>query len=256
MLRRKFLAGAGATLLMDRLIAAPKGAILELRHYSMRNNADQQMQRTTEFIEKHAIPASKRAGLGPTAVFGNLIAPSGPFVLMINTYRSLGAMEEAGEKLAEDKEFARALEGLYAMPGLPYQRVDTTLLRCPDWMPTLEVPPARKTPRVFELRTYESNTPATLRKKVKMFGDGEMGIFRRLGMAPVFFGTAVAGGNQPHLSYMLGYDSLAERERLWQAFLADPEWAKMRVTPGLSDAEVVSNISSVLLRPLPFSAVK
>lgn len=256
MLRRSFLAGAGASFLMENLLAAPKGAILELRHYSMRNSSDQQMQRTTEFIEKHAIPASKRAGLGPTAVFANLIAPSGPFVLMINSYPSLAAMEALSDKVAQDKEFQKALDTLYAMPGLPYQRVDTTLLRCADFMPVMETPAPAKAPRVFELRTYESNTPATLKRKVKMFADGELAIFRRLGMVPVFFGTPVAGANQPHLSYMLGYESLAQREKLWQAFLADPEWIKMRSTPGLSDAEIVSNISATLLRPLPFSAVK
>ena len=243
---------------MDQLHAAPKGAILELRHYWLRNNADQQMQRTSEFIEKHAIPASKRQGMGPTAVFANSLAPGGPFLLMINSYPSLAAMESATEKLQGDKEFGAALDAFYAKPGLPYQRVDTTLLRCPDWMPALEVPTARpnRPARIYELRTYESNTPATLRRKVKMFGDGEMAIFRRLGMAPVFFGTALAGANQPHLTYMLGYDDLAAREKLWRDFLADPEWLKMRSTPGLSDAEIVSNISASFLRPLPFSAVK
>lgn len=256
MLRRSFLAGAAASLLMENLAAAPKGAILELRHYSLRNNANQQMQRVTDFIEKHAIPASRRAGLGPTAVFANLLAPSGPFVLMINSYPSLAAMEELSGKVSQDKEFQKALDAFYAMPGLPYQRIDTVLLRCPDWMPALQTPAPAKAPRVFELRTYESDTPATLRRKVQMFGDGEMAIFRRLGMVPVFFGTPVAGANQPHLSYMLGYESLAQREKLWQAFLADPEWLKMRAKPGLSDAEIVSNISASFLRPLPFSAVK
>lgn len=183
MYRRTFLAGAGAAFLMENLHAAPKGAILELRHYHLRNSADQQVQRVSSFIEKHAIPASKRAGLGPTAVFSNLIAPSGPFLLMINSYPSLAAMESALEKLQTDKEFGQALEALYAQPGLVYQRVDTTLLRCPDWMPAMEVPPvvADKPARVYALRTYESNNPATLRRKVKMFADGEMAIFRRLG---------------------------------------------------------------------------
>jgi hypothetical protein len=243
---------------MEQLQGAPKGAILELRHYHLRNNADQQLQRTSEFIEKHAVPAAKRNGMGPSAVFANSLAPGGPFILLINSYPSLAAMEATIEKLQADKEFVAGLEALYARPGLPYQRIDTTLLRCPDWMPVLEVPPARadKPPRIYELRTYESNTPATLRRKVKMFGDGEMAIFRRLGMVPVFFGTAVAGSNQPHLTYMLGYDDLAQREKLWREFLADPEWIKMRATTGLADAEIVSNISATFLRPLASSAVK
>lgn len=257
--RRHFLGGAAAAGFAPMLTAAPKGSIFELRHYVLRNNADQQMQRTSEFIEKHAIPASRRAGLGPTGVFANLIAPGGPFLLMVNSYPSLAAMESAAEKLAGDKEFSQALEAFYAKPGLGYVRVHTTLLRGIDSMPAVEPPPVEpgRPPRVFELRVYESDNPATLRRKVRMFEDGgELAIFRRVGVRPVFFGTAIAGANIPNLTYMLAYDDLAAREKNWRAFLNDPEWLKLRAKPGLSDAEIVSNIGNTILRPLPFSDVR
>jgi hypothetical protein len=85
---------------------------------------------------------------------------------------------------------------------------------------------------------------------------GEIAIFRRTGLTPVFFGTTIAGENMPNLTYMLAYDDLAAREKNWRTFLADPEWAKLRSTPGLSDAEIVSNISNWLVRPLPFSPIR
>jgi hypothetical protein len=89
-----------------------------------------------------------------------------------------------------------------------------------------------------------------------MFEDGEIAIFRRIGMSPVFFGQALVGQNLPHLTYMLAFDDLAARERLWRAFGSDPDWQKLRAQPGLSDAEIVSNISSSILRPLPFSLIR
>jgi hypothetical protein len=89
-----------------------------------------------------------------------------------------------------------------------------------------------------------------------MFESGEAGVFRRLGMSPVFFGQAMVGHNLPSLTYMLAFDDLAARERLWRAFGSDPEWQKLRAQPGLSDAEIVSNISSVILRPLAFSPIR
>jgi hypothetical protein len=106
------------------------------------------------------------------------------------------------------------------------------------------------------LRTYESNNAATLRRKIEMFDKGEAAIFQRLGMRPVFFGEAIAGASLPHLSYMLCYDDLAARDRLWKAFGADPEWQKLRSQPGLSDAEIVSNISNVILRAAPSSDIR
>ena len=89
-----------------------------------------------------------------------------------------------------------------------------------------------------------------------MFDDAEIGIFRRLGMTPVFFGQTLIGRNLPNLSYMLAFDDLAARERLWRTFGADAEWQKLRVQPGLSDAEIVSSISNTILRPLPFSPLR
>jgi hypothetical protein len=89
-----------------------------------------------------------------------------------------------------------------------------------------------------------------------MFDDGEAAIFRRLGMQPVFFGQTIVGRNLPNLTYMLTFDDLAARDRLFAAFGADPEWKKLRAQPELADALIVSNISNTILRPLPFSAIR
>jgi hypothetical protein len=55
---------------------------------------------------------------------------------------------------------------------------------------------------------------------------------------------------------MLAYDDLAARDKTWSAFSADPDWQKLRATPGLSDADIVNNISNAILRPLPFSPIR
>ena len=103
---------------------------------------------------------------------------------------------------------------------------------------------------------YESNNSGTLQRKIKMFNDGEIGAFVRSGGQPVFFGETLIGPRQPNLTYMLSYEGLAGRDTVWKAFSADPTWQKLRVTPGLSDAEIVSNISNYLVSPLPFSQIR
>ena len=109
---------------------------------------------------------------------------------------------------------------------------------------------------MFELRTYESNNFHTLHRKIKMFDDGEIAIFRKDGIQPVFFGETVVGRNMPSLTYMVSYETLAAREQAWSRFVADPAWLELRAKPGLSDAEIVSNISNTILRPLPFSRIR
>ena len=55
---------------------------------------------------------------------------------------------------------------------------------------------------------------------------------------------------------MLSYQDLADRDKVWKAFGADPAWQRLRTTPGLSDAEIVSNITNYLVSPLPFSQIR
>jgi len=125
-------------------------------------------------------------------------------------------------------------------------------------MPQVDVLPAdgQRPARIFELRMYESNNGSTLARKIKMFNDAEIKIFKRLGMQPVFFGETIVGARMPNLVYMLSFENLAARDKLWQAFGADPEWQKLRSLPGNADAEIVSNIGNAILRPLPFSDIR
>jgi hypothetical protein len=234
-----------------------KPQILELRMLRMRNTRDGMAQRTNEFLQNAWLPALKRSGVNTVGAFGSVIAPDGPFALVVTSYPSMAAWESNAERIAADEALRKARESYYNA-GLGYTRAEITLLRGFRTVPGIEVPQVGegKPPRVFEIRTYESDNPHSLAKKIKMFDDGEIGIFRRLGMKVVFFGETIAGRNMPNLTYMLGYDDLAHREKVWADFVKDPEWLKMRATPGLSDGEVVSNISNVILRPLPFSSIR
>ena len=223
----------------------------------MRTNPENQMQRTSDFL-RAAAPALKRAGVTQFGAFGSVIAEGSPFILTLASFPSIAAMEAAREKEGADKDYIQARDAYNAAPGLGYERMESSLLRCFEGMPQVELPPTGggRGPRIFELRMYESNNSFTLSRKIKMFNEGEIGIFKRLGMLPVFYGETLIGSKMPNLVYMLSFDSLAAREKLWQAFGSDPEWQKLRVQPGFSDAENVSNISNAILRPLPFSDIR
>jgi len=264
MTRRKSLlavpAAAAASSSMAHAQASGKSpVIIELRTFHLRNSPDMQGARTNDFLSKTYLPALGRAGGKVHGVFSSFIAPGGPFVMVVSSFASLGAMDSALEKLNADKAYQKQLEALDAKGGLSFTRMETQLLRAFGSMPEVENPPveAGKPGRLFELRTYESSSPLTLKRKIGMFeSGGEIDIFRRVGITPVFFGETIAGTNMPNLTYLVVYDSLAGRDKAWSAFLADPAWLKLRGTPGLSDAEIVSNISNVLLRPAPYSPLK
>ena len=234
----------------------PGPAIIELRRVQLRNGTE--VQRTNDFFGKHFLPAAQRAGIGPMGFFSAVIAEKSPFLLAVLSYPSLAAMETANEKLASDKEFSKAFDDYNSLTELSYDRMESSLLRAFRTTPRIEVPDSsgRKSPRIFELRTYESNNLKAGHRKIEMFNDDEIRVFRKTGLLPVFFGETIVGQNMPNLTYMVAFDSLAAREQNWSRFASDPEWQKLRSKPELADVLIVSNISNAILRPLPFSPIR
>ncbi|HLH05113.1 MAG TPA: NIPSNAP family protein [Bryobacteraceae bacterium] len=253
--REILLAGLGAPLLMNAQPSASAPSYLEIRFWRMHNTAENQPKRVGEYLEHGFAPALERAGATLAGAFGIVIGPGSPMYVTVAQFASLAAFEQAGEKLRSDAEHARSLESLDQGTGVPFVRVDSSLLRSFEVMPQPDISKADK-PRIFELRCYESQSFRTLARKVKMFNDSEAGIFKRLGFRPVFFGETIAGAAQPNLMYMLSYDDLAARDKLWGAFGSDPAWKKLSHEPGLSDAEIVENINNLILSPLSFSNIR
>jgi hypothetical protein len=229
---------------------------LELKTWYLQNTPENQAGRLAEYLEHGLAPALDRAGAKLQGAFGNLMGSDGPYYITLVEYPSLAGMGQTLEKLSADSAHTAAQQQLGKGAGLPFVRVESSLLRSFDVQPQVAVPSAPVTgARIFELRTYESQTFATLATKVGMFNSGESRIFQRLGMRPVFFGQTLVGPQQPNLKYMLTYESLAARDELWKSFVSDPEWKKLSSAPELKDSEIVKNIGNVLLRPLSFSKV-
>jgi hypothetical protein len=180
-----------------------------------------------------------------------------PSLLLVLTHQSLDSVASLRDRLAADAEFARAgaavLEAPLSDPA--FVRVESTLLRAIEAMPTLE-PPAGAgpaTPRIVELRTYESHSDRAALNKLKMFNAGEVPIFRKTGLTPVFFGETVVGEKMPNLIYMLTFADMAARDAAWSAFGRDPDWRVLLADPQYR--ENVSAISDIILRPTPYSQI-
>ncbi len=178
----------------------PKNAYFHLLYFYMRSGS--QVDRTTAYLRDTFLPAAKRAGIGPLGFFSPVIGERSPYIFSLASYPAWGAIETVYDRLAADKDFQKGWDDYNNIQDPAYVRMESTLLRAFDGIPTLDVPPtdAKRAARVFELRTYESVNEKASRRKIKMFEDGEAGIFRRLGMAPVFFGQAISGDKLPHLT--------------------------------------------------------
>jgi len=107
---------------------------------------------------------------------------------------------------------------------------------------------------IYELRVYHA-VPGRLPALLSRFKDRTLRIWEKHGIRQAGFWTTLVGESSQEVIYMLAWDSLAEREKRWGAFLADPQWAAV-VAKTEKDGQLVENISNQLLAPTPFSAVK
>lgn len=107
---------------------------------------------------------------------------------------------------------------------------------------------------LIELRIYHC-LPGRLPALHQRFENVTLGLWRKHGIEQAgFFTTAIGPSNQT-LTYLLKWDSLAQRESRWNAFLADPEWITQRAASE-ADAPIVAHIDSSLLSPTAYSALR
>ena len=76
---------------------------------------------------------------------------------------------------------------------------------------------------IHELRIYHC-MPGRLGDLNHRFANVTLKIWEKHGIRQVGFWTVLIGPSNHALYYMLEWESLAERERIWNAFASDPEW--------------------------------
>lgn len=107
---------------------------------------------------------------------------------------------------------------------------------------------------IHELRIY-SVLPGRMPAMLKRFETRTLKIWDRIGIRQVGFWTTVIGPSHLELVYMLEWDSLAERERLWNAFASDPEWLEA-LAESERDGIIVGKAANTILKPTAFSALQ
>ena len=107
---------------------------------------------------------------------------------------------------------------------------------------------------IYELRVYRA-VPGRLPNIMARFAQHTLRIWERHGIRQAGFWTTLIGDSNQDLTYMLAWESLAEREAKWATFQADTEWLAVRAETE-KDGPIVANIHSQFLTPTAFSSVK
>jgi hypothetical protein len=235
--------------------------VLELRTYRFASEA--KLRTYADFLGSALVPALNRAGVKPVGVFRALKADNPKLGLeadelklyVLLPHADLGSALTLPDVLAADTVLTPQANAVLATPMKDpvYERFECQLMMGFTQCPGVEVP-SLSPDRVLQLRIYESHNDERALRKIEMFNEGgEIALFRRLGVNPVFFGQSIAGTFLPNLTYMVGFESPAALEAAWAAFVAHPDWEKLKADPKY--AETVSRITNTILRPLPCSQI-
>ena len=107
---------------------------------------------------------------------------------------------------------------------------------------------------IYELRIYRT-VPGRLPNLLARTQNHALRIWKKHGIRQAGFWTTLVGESNHELTYLLAWESMAEREAKWNAFLADPEWIAAR-DESEKDGPINANVSNQFLAPTAFSAVK
>ncbi len=107
---------------------------------------------------------------------------------------------------------------------------------------------------LHELRVYTC-VPGKLPNLMRRFETVTLKLWDKHGIKQAGFWTTLIGEHNHQLTYLVAWDSLAERERKWNAFQADPDWIAKRAESE-KDGPILAQVQSQILQPTVFSAVK
>lgn len=107
---------------------------------------------------------------------------------------------------------------------------------------------------IYEMRVYRC-LPGRLPALLKRFETVTLAMWEKHGIRQAGFWTTVVGESNNDLTYMLAWESMAERESKWNAFASDPDWLAARKASE-ADGQIVATIVNQFLQPTAFSSVK
>jgi len=260
MQRRQFLTAsvAATAAVMAGGVSAQTGEreFYQVRRYQLQSGPEGKL--TADYFSV-LIPALNRLGMTPVGAMQLKFGPETPANYLIIPGRSVESLVTIDQQLAKDEEFLKLADPFWnaAAVSPAFVRVESWLLSAFAGWPRLTVPTMTATgaKRIFQLRTYESSSMRDHVRKIEMFHSGEFEVFRSSGAQMVFFGDTLIGSRMPSLTYMLSFEDDAQMDKDWEMFGSDPRWKKLQAEPRFGFEPTVSNISNLVLGPLPMSQI-
>ena len=214
-----------------------------------------QLARINQFMSQGFLPSAAKLTSAPKIFLEAQVAAHTPQFMTVMGLSSLDELASLRDRLRGDKTYQKAFAEWENGPEPPYEHYSQTLLKTADYCPAVESPQQQGKGRFYELRIYHSPTWMQLAALHERFAGPEIKIFHRSGIHPILYTETALGTNMPNLTYLIPWDSLAAREKAWDAFQADPEWVKVRKESIDRHGQIASVNQVSLFRATSYSPV-
>lgn len=209
------------------------------------------------YLADSLLPALERLEVGPVGVLASAPIDENPDrrLVVVIPLDSPDKLSEIRTRLADDRAY-QASSREFRMRGsknAAYRRIVSELAVAMDGMKTLSVQEGTldNQDRIYELRTYESPSEGRGELKVEMFNEGELDIFLKCGIQPIFLAQTLVGPQMPSLTYLTVYADDEQRLEAWATFRTHPDWKEMSAMEKYDDT--VSAIDKFILKAKPYS---
>lgn len=230
----------------------------EWRYYSVTNGNDAELDK---FLEKVLIPAYERQGvktgvfeIAPEYMDAKQLAaqkgrPEQRIVLFV--YNDIDSYLKIKDAIWDDVKFTKNAKSYFdAWETKPaYSKLESYLCISFANLPQIDMP--SKSDEIFELRRYKSANEEAGQRKIDMFNNGEIAVFKDVKIHQVCYGEVLAGAEMPSLIYLTSYKNNKQRLSAWEDFEENKKWKKLSKEKEYRNT--VQNANVEIIRRMPYS---
>ena len=192
--------------------------VIALESFSISDAGE--MEHLRSYMSDTLLPCMDKVRGTPRMCLEAIVAPHTPQTLLLTMYSSLNEMLEERARIASDPRVRRAWAGIESAQVLDDVRsqvliVDEESVRFPAGSASVKS-------GLFEVRTWHA--PAWRDVTTSEVSS----VLRRLGVDPIVAGATVAGEHLPRFTYVVPFESLAARQKVWDRLDGDAQWMEMQ----------------------------
>jgi hypothetical protein len=174
-------------------------------------------------------------------------------LIYVLAYPDMAARDKAWKAFGEDPVWKK-VRTKSEKKGKIVSKVESIFMNATDYSPAIAASSDGK--RVFELRIYTC-PPNKLPDLNKRFREHTMKLFAKHGATNIVYWQTIEKDAtvQPKLYYILSHPTEAGGAAMFQQFIKDPEWLKVK-DESEKNGKIVEKIESIYMEALPFSLIK